>query len=94
MALSLDVFRLAARLGSLEGYLYERRDVEVSSLPNWVENIEREYRALPAAVQAEVRGELVQVLRNVARSMAGAVDDGNPALASTHRLLAELEQGG
>ena len=46
------LFDLGARLGSLEGYLYAEEKVEKKYLPNWMENIAREFGGLPA----EVRG--------------------------------------
>ena len=41
-----SVFDLAARIGSLEGYLYVGKDVEAEYLPRWLENINRGFNDL------------------------------------------------
>ena len=56
-----ELFLFAAKAGALEGYLFKRRKVE--SLDNWVDNIGRMYRELPAAVRKEINPVLVTVLK-------------------------------
>ena len=53
------VFLLAAKAGALEGYLFERKDVE--PLSNWIDNIARMYQDL----SPELRQALAPVLRPV-----------------------------
>jgi hypothetical protein len=55
-----ELFKFAAKAGSLEGYLYEREKVE--SLDNWVSNIERMYASLPDNVKEDIRNEFSVVL--------------------------------
>lgn len=55
------LFRFAAKAGSLEGYLYERKKIE--SLHNWVSNIEKMYASLPDNVKEDVRDEFRSVLK-------------------------------
>ena len=55
MGLNRDLFNFSAKVGCLEGYLYEREDADVSTLPNWVGNIEKMYRNLPIKVKREFR---------------------------------------
>jgi hypothetical protein len=56
-----EVFLFAAKAGSLEGYLFQRREVE--PLANWVDNIARMYRELPPEVKKELAPALVPVLK-------------------------------
>ena len=37
------IFDLGSRLGSLEGYLYSEEKVEKNYLPEWLNNINREF---------------------------------------------------
>lgn len=55
-----ELFKFAAKAGSLEGYLYEREKVE--PLEDWVSNIERMYTSLPDPVKEDVRNEFRNVL--------------------------------
>ena len=54
------LFKFAAKAGSLEGYLYEREQIE--PLFNWVSNLETMYANLPQEVKAQIRNELSAVL--------------------------------
>ena len=60
MGVYKELFKFAAKAGSLEGYLYEREKVE--SLDNWVSNIERMYASLPDNVKEDIRNEFSVVL--------------------------------
>ena len=53
------VFLLAAKAGALEGYLFERKEVE--PLSNWIDSIDRMYHDL----SPELRQMLAPVLRPV-----------------------------
>ena len=59
-----DLFKFAAKAGSLEGYLYEREKLE--SLYSWVGNIEAMYANLPGTIKKDIRDPLKSV---VTRSM-------------------------
>jgi len=56
-----ELFLFAAKAGALEGYLFKRRKVE--PLDNWIDNIGRMYRELPATAKKEVDPVLVPVLK-------------------------------
>ena len=58
-----ECFQFAAKAGALEGYLYERTDVE--PLRNWTSNIERMYRALPDDIKDDVKEDFKEVLRTI-----------------------------
>ncbi len=58
-----EFFKFAAKVGSLEGYLYQRERPE--PLDNWVDNIEKMYQALPDEIKAEIKGECSIVLTKI-----------------------------
>lgn len=58
-----ELFAFAAKAGSLEGYLYERQQVE--PLQNWISNIEKMYTALPDNVKKEIKDEFSTVLKRI-----------------------------
>ena len=55
-----ELFKLAAKAGALEGYLYQREKLE--PLYDWISNIERMYASLPDNVKEDIRNELGRVL--------------------------------
>ncbi|MFC1979654.1 hypothetical protein ACFLVS_02095 [Chloroflexota bacterium] len=76
-----ELFLFAAKVGSLEGYLFQRTDLE--PLDDWVDNILRMYEELPAAVKKDVAPVLAVVLKRV-------LDYGETVLKS--ELRKKLEQ--
>lgn len=57
------IFKFSAKVGALEGYLYERERLE--PLHNWVENIDKMYRRLPDEVKDDIKGEFGNVLKRI-----------------------------
>jgi hypothetical protein len=68
MALYRDFFDFAAKVGCLKGYLHERKDANISTMPNWVGNIDRMYQDLPDEIKKEVLSEYKDVLRKILES--------------------------
>ena len=58
-----ELFLFAAKVGSLEGYLYDREKLE--SLDNWVGNIERMYANLPDSDRDGLKEEFGGVLKRI-----------------------------
>ncbi len=61
-----SIFGLAARVGSLEGYLYVGKDVETQYLPGWLENINREFSGLTLDVRKDIAEDYLEILRKIA----------------------------
>jgi hypothetical protein len=59
------LFDLAARVGSLEGYLYAEEKVDRSYVPNWLQNVDREFNSLSPQVRDEIRPDYLELLRKV-----------------------------
>lgn len=54
------LFTFAAKAGALEGYLYEREQIE--PLYDWIANLETMYANLPDKVKRQIKNELGNVL--------------------------------
>jgi hypothetical protein len=79
-----ELFLFAAKIGSLEGYLFQRQKVE--PLTNWVDNISQMYQELSPVVKREVNPVVVTVLE---RTLKYGDDTLEPALkAKLQELLA------
>lgn len=71
-------YNLAARLGSLEGYLYTGKDIEAEYLPGWLGNIEREFNELAPDVRDACAEGHHEVLRKVAAYLNKFYGVGDP----------------
>ena len=68
MGVDRNLFNFSAKVGCLEGYLYERKDADVSTLPNWVGNIEKMYWNLPEEVRRDVLEDYKHILEKILQS--------------------------
>ncbi|HEY6364239.1 MAG TPA: hypothetical protein VI585_05540 [Candidatus Binatia bacterium] len=84
------LFDLASRLGSLEGYLYAEERVDTSYLPNWTENIDREFKILPIEVRKEIQSDYVAVLKKVRELLHKAYGDQDPNTARIDAMLSGI----
>lgn len=69
-----ELFKFAAKMGALEGYLYERNNVE--PLDNWVSNIGDMFLSLPDNVKEDIRNELSSVLTKTLTYGGQVLDEG------------------
>ncbi len=81
-----ELFKFAAKIGALEGYLYHRDRVE--PLENWVGNIEKMYAALPDTAKRDIKAELSGVLTRVLSYGENVLD--NDLRARLTKLLRSL----
>ncbi|MDY6862658.1 MAG: hypothetical protein SV062_06680 [Thermodesulfobacteriota bacterium] len=59
-----ELFKFAAKAGSLEGYLFERSEIRYS-LDDWVNNINIMAKNLSSDVKDKIKGELNIVLDRI-----------------------------
>jgi hypothetical protein len=60
----VDLFKFAAKAGSLEGYLFERKEIKYS-LDDWVNNITIMATNLPNDIKDNIKNELNKVLDRI-----------------------------
>ncbi|MDO8690172.1 MAG: hypothetical protein Q7R39_09235 [Dehalococcoidia bacterium] len=90
MGIYRDVFELAAKVGSMEGYLWERPDASSRYLPNWLGNLERMYASLPLEAQADCSPAYREVLSKAVEGMDKLLGPGDEIVLLAKRLLADL----
>jgi hypothetical protein len=86
------LFDFASRLGSLEGYLYAEEKVDTSYLPNWTENIDREFKSLPVEVRNEIQCDYVALLKKVRDLLGKAYGEQDANTARIDAMLAGISQ--
>ena len=90
MGLNRDLFNFSAKVGCLEGYLHERKDADISTLPNWVGNIERMYRDLPAEVKRDFLEDYNNVLEKILQSSEKILKKEDGVLTKLKSMIADL----
>ena len=84
------LFDLAARLGSLEGYLYAAEKVDKSYLPNWLQNVEHEFNSLSAEARNEIQSDYVELLKKVHALLRGLYGDEDTTTAKIAAMISAL----
>ena len=90
MGLNKDLFNFSAKVGCLEGYLHERKDPDISTLPNWVENIERMYRNLPAEVKGDFLEDYKNILEKILQSSEKILEKEDGVLTKLKNMIADI----
>lgn len=86
------LFDLASRLGSLEGYLYAEEKVDKSYLPNWLQNIDQEFRRLAVEVRNEIQPDYLSLLKKVRGLLHSAYGDQDANTLKLETMIASLPQ--
>jgi hypothetical protein len=89
-----SVFDLAARIGSLEGYLYVGKDVEAEYLPGWLENINRGFNDLESEVKREIEKDYLEVLKKVAAYLERVYGEADQNASKARRMLESSRESG
>ncbi len=92
MGLNKDLFNFSTKVGCLEGYLYERKDADLATLPNWVGNIERMYRNLPAEVKGDVLEDYKDILEKILQSSEKILEKEDGVLKTLRTMIADLSR--
>ena len=85
-----ELFLFAAKTGALEGYLFERSDVE--PLSNWIDNIGKMHQDLSPAVKKEVAPVFTSVLQRILEYGAKTLEPG--LRGKVEQMLREASEGG
>ena len=84
MPIYTKIYEFAASVGSFEGYVYHRTELDMNALPNWIDNLVSAYRALPPDAVSEFQASLDQTMGRAIRSVSGI-------LGKDHELVRKLQ---
>jgi hypothetical protein len=90
MGLNRDLFNFSAKVGCLEGYLHERKDANISTLPDWVGNIEKMYRNLPAEVKRDFLEDYRNILEKILQSSEKILKKEDGVLTKLKSAIADI----
>ena len=86
------LFDLAARLGSLEGYLYAGEKVDKSYLPNWLRNVEAEFSRHSDDVRHETLSDYLELLTKVQVLLRGLYGDSDENTAKIAAMISAAQR--
>jgi hypothetical protein len=78
-----DLYDFAAKAGSLEGYVYPKEKVDISYLPQWSNNLIKQYQDLPPEAREEIQGQCNETLGRAIQSLV-------PILGEDHEVIKRL----
>jgi hypothetical protein len=90
MGLNRDLFNFSTKVGCLEGYLYERKDADISTLPNWVGNIDKMYQNLPAKAKRDFREDYKNILEKIFQSSEKILKKEDGVLTKLKSMIADI----
>jgi len=90
MGLNRDLFNFSAKVGCLEGYLHGRKNANISTLPNWVGNIEKMYRNLPAEVKGDFLEDYKNILEKILQSSEKILKKEDGVLTKLKSMIADV----
>jgi hypothetical protein len=65
-----QLYEFAASAGALEGYVYQRDNVDMNALTNWIANLKTAYALLPREALQEVQPSIDQTLGRAWKSLS------------------------
>jgi len=89
MALYKDLFNFAAKVGCLEGFLFDRKEGNFSTLPNWIGNIQSMYKGLPEEVKKDFGEEYRYLLEKILMSAGQILDKEDVLLTKLRKMATE-----
>jgi hypothetical protein len=83
-----NVYEFAASAGAFEGYIYHRKELDMTALPVWVNNLMAAYEHLPPGVLAEIQPSLDRTIGRAIQSLAPLLDEDNEVVRKLKKMVA------
>jgi len=84
MGLYREVYDFAAKVGSLEGFVYNRNKDDIGTLSPWIDHAIKDYNALPPEVRQEFQDLCDGTVGRAIQSLI-------PHLGEDHELIKKLK---
>ncbi|MFC1869169.1 hypothetical protein ACFL0H_13715 [Thermodesulfobacteriota bacterium] len=87
MHIYTKIYEFAASAGSLEGFVYRRKDLDPEALPVWINNLVAAYQHLPVKTQSEIQSSLDQTIGRAIRSIVSILGEENEMVLKLHTMV-------
>jgi hypothetical protein len=84
MHIYAQIHEFAASAGALEGYVYHKKEVDMTAMPNWVDNLVAAYQRMPPEALGEFQSSIDLTLGRAIRSLT-------PVLGEGHEIIGKLQ---
>ena len=88
MVIYAQIYEFAASAGALEGYVYHKKEVDMTALPNWVSNLSAAYKCLPAEALGEFQSSIDFTIGRAIRSLIPVLGEGHEIIATLQSMVA------
>lgn len=75
MHLYTKIYEFAASTGALEGYVYQKEEIDMEALPKWVDNLLAAYKNLPSEALDAFQSSLDQTIGRAIRSLTATLGE-------------------
>jgi hypothetical protein len=87
MGIYQEIYDFAAKAGALEGYVYPKKEVDLSYLPKWVDHIVDQYRGLPPDVRDDFQRLCDGTLGRAIQSLLPSLGEGHEVIKKLKSIL-------
>ena len=87
MGIYHEVYNFAAKAGALEGYVYPKKEVDLSYLSNWVEHIVDQYRSLPPEIREDFQRLCDGTLGRAIQSLLSSLGEDHEVIQKLKSIL-------
>lgn len=87
MHIYAQIYEFAASAGAFEGYVYHRKDVDMNSLPNWVNNLVEAYQRMPSEALGEFQPAIDFTIGRAIRALIPVLDEGHEIIGKLRSMV-------
>jgi hypothetical protein len=82
-----DIYEFASSVGALEGYVYEKQELDPGSLDDWIKNLVKQYHDLPVEVRQSFQTSLDRTLGRAVLSLISLLGDDHDYIRALKSLI-------
>ena len=87
MHIYAQIYEFAASAGAFEGYVYDRKDVDMNFLPNWVNNLVEAYQRMPSEALGEFQPAIDFTIGRAIRSLISVLGEGHEIIGKLRSVV-------
>ena len=88
MHIYAQIYEFAASAGALEGYVYQKKEVDMEALPNWADNLVAAYHRIPTEILDEFQESIDYTIGRAIRSLMPLLGDGHEIIVKLRSMVA------
>ena len=88
MNIYAQIYEFAASAGALEGYVYHKEEVDMTALPNWVDNLVAAYQCMPSEALSEFQPAIDFTIGRAIRSLISILGERHDVIGKLQSMVA------